>query len=673
MSDVINFNSKYADLLNLANDPKTSMPLCISEFIDNSIASWLEQKEKGINEKLIVNIDIYTNSHKQLSENTIYVISDNAAGIKHEDLQFAMRKYDGYGIKSNKGIHQYGVGMKKGIFWLGVDGVIYTKQKNETDISIGKYNSSLERISEDVGLTVEKVSISEFANLEIVKNKTTLKNYFYSNKSGTIVVIKDVYSTNDFKKPSIQNIVDLCFFLGFRFSNYLNEDDFEINIRHYRKDELNKKYIEETTGSTELIRYAKWNREKIKGLGRPIDVKILKNNMENIGIFQLSTFVSDNSTKSIIIDKLITALNLIETEPDKSVISLKSLFVENFSEDKAVIKFSNWDLIKKIIKKIVSDEKLIFDIDVPLLINNTNNVAEYIDSNGAIKKIIMPLKLYILSKSSKHNSGLIVTHNNRYILQPTKKQQMNSGKEDENFGGPLEITSFGNTETHLWVSLKMDLEKVPGNESCKYWKPEENKSTIVWNVDGNGDNPYSKENLKYSLRMFMNSITPILNCLPVMKKIKGGSSELQQLNKDLKSVNDSIVKQYAKNIDLENESISMNVDMSNYLTNYGLEGLEFTEKNIKIYITNDRNEHYVLEKVLLDNQNDGNIVYKFNKSNKLISIDESKSTFLIGMNFALLLAIIDQILTDPTKKMEYQSVSEILNDLADVEYKRLYK
>jgi DNA topoisomerase VI subunit B len=89
----------------------TSIEYVLSEFIDNSLASYENGQEKCDFNGLEISIKI-----EQLEEmKQIITITDNALGMSQEQLADAIQPYN---QKDNGGtqINQYGVGMKLAIF-----------------------------------------------------------------------------------------------------------------------------------------------------------------------------------------------------------------------------------------------------------------------------------------------------------------------------------------------------------------------------------------------------------------------------------------------------------------------------------------------------------------------------------------------------------------------------
>jgi hypothetical protein len=95
------------------NEP-TSIEFVLSEFIDNSIASYSCNNSKSSFDGLTIRIDIIeSNSNGMYSQKII--ITDNAYGMSEGGLCEAMQPGETAG-KTTTSINQYGVGMKLAIF-----------------------------------------------------------------------------------------------------------------------------------------------------------------------------------------------------------------------------------------------------------------------------------------------------------------------------------------------------------------------------------------------------------------------------------------------------------------------------------------------------------------------------------------------------------------------------
>lgn len=214
-----NLKLKYIDLTN-AKEKNSSIESCLSEFIDNSISSFNEDPSRW-HEELNINIVYYWNNG-----NPYFEIQDNANGINNEQLDKCMDRYKFVETEKSNSLNQYGIGMKFGIFWLGEDGLILTKQKNNCFYK-GDYNVlSINDMNADV-----KITVSDNLNENDIKYLN--QNEFNEFNSGTKIIIKNIHNTTE-RKITTEKINQIKNFLGYRFSNYLskntNENKFKLNI-----------------------------------------------------------------------------------------------------------------------------------------------------------------------------------------------------------------------------------------------------------------------------------------------------------------------------------------------------------------------------------------------------------------------------------------------------------
>lgn len=201
----------FASLLNYKNE-KSSHIHSLSEFIDNSIASWL--KEKSIDQEnenvdgLQIDITIEPSGDTQTIQ-----IRDNAGGMDDTELKNAIQPNNTKG-KSDLQINQYGVGLKLATFYLGSGVEIITKKqkKNEYYLILNDIES---RKNDEAKFEIEE------------KNAV----HFKKNESGTIIKVLNVYlNPNRFiKKESIfsdkfcNGFGEICNGLGWRYGGLIKK------------------------------------------------------------------------------------------------------------------------------------------------------------------------------------------------------------------------------------------------------------------------------------------------------------------------------------------------------------------------------------------------------------------------------------------------------------------
>lgn len=204
------FSLKYNDLIR-QKELESSIELCLSEFIDNSISSFMEDEERSKQEELFITINFWKNPN-----NSYYEIIDNANGIIPNNIRTCMERFP-HQYENKNSLNQYGVGMKFAMFWLGSDGLLLTRAKNH-NIYKGDYNSTHSDLTDSVVPLIKEI--------DLTKDKEYLSKF--PSSTGTIIVVKDVHKNRGISNANIDSIKE---FLGYRYNNYLKgEDSFKVNI-----------------------------------------------------------------------------------------------------------------------------------------------------------------------------------------------------------------------------------------------------------------------------------------------------------------------------------------------------------------------------------------------------------------------------------------------------------
>lgn len=206
-------NVKFGLLRRFRDERFFSINFAISEFIDNSISSFENNKD---NSNLTKTRNIYI---LYFQDEKKYWIIDNAFGI--DDLQDAMKIYNYTFNKTNTSKNQYGYGMKSAIFYLGRWGTIYTKCPNKDYYEKGEY------VPDGNEINYKTLEDEDIDNRDVIYNVTKLEKNQIDERitkvieyGGTCIEIDDVYSHRGLN--TTKNIDNLLAFLGFRFSNYIN-------------------------------------------------------------------------------------------------------------------------------------------------------------------------------------------------------------------------------------------------------------------------------------------------------------------------------------------------------------------------------------------------------------------------------------------------------------------
>ena len=113
---------------------KSSLIHAVSEFIDNSISSYLKTNNNRINglHILILIKTSYSDTEPNAYNQSIKIF-DNAGGMDEDELYHTMIPADREG-KSDNSLNQYGLGMKIASFWLGRSLKIQTRNRKIINI-----------------------------------------------------------------------------------------------------------------------------------------------------------------------------------------------------------------------------------------------------------------------------------------------------------------------------------------------------------------------------------------------------------------------------------------------------------------------------------------------------------------------------------------------------------
>lgn len=154
----------YRILQNLNYGVETAL----SEFIDNSIQSYIDNKSKieqiNPNARLVINIHINKDE---------IIIEDNAGGIKKEDFARTLRFGIGQGFHNLDSLSQYGIGMKISALWFTDNWMVETSAINAKEKFNFEFN--LKSLLGENKTTAEVMSTSATANEHYTK--ITLKNH----------------------------------------------------------------------------------------------------------------------------------------------------------------------------------------------------------------------------------------------------------------------------------------------------------------------------------------------------------------------------------------------------------------------------------------------------------------------------------------------------------------
>lgn len=187
-----------------------SVPLMLSEFIDNSIASWEGSKKNEDISGLEIKITL-TKFSQQLNNGNIIdkysvEIRDNAGGMNESNMRNSAELYDA-GEKGDNDLNQHGIGMKSACFWLGDDVTIYSKNEFETKMNVLELNSSVRKDTDEL---YWDYSSQEFDNSKI------------KSETGTTIIIdgarRDSFIFDDKSKVNF-----LTSYLGWKYKYYVQK------------------------------------------------------------------------------------------------------------------------------------------------------------------------------------------------------------------------------------------------------------------------------------------------------------------------------------------------------------------------------------------------------------------------------------------------------------------
>lgn len=146
----------YSTFRNLVN----KIPNALGEYVDNAVQSYLDHKtelkkiEKGYKLRIEIKIDY---------ENRCITICDNAAGINEKNYE---RAFEPANIPSDdKGLNEFGMGMKTASVWFADTWTVWTKALNE----------NVERV---VSFDLNKVIRDGKEELDVIENKKNLNEHY---------------------------------------------------------------------------------------------------------------------------------------------------------------------------------------------------------------------------------------------------------------------------------------------------------------------------------------------------------------------------------------------------------------------------------------------------------------------------------------------------------------
>lgn len=231
----------------------------------------------------------------------------------------------------------------------------------------------------------------------------------------------------------------------------------------------------------------------------------------------------------------------------------------------------------------------------------------YFDNKDRNNRYSAKVKICIKNGSKKTYCGLAILHSKRYICHPvlTKKEDF------YNLGGMF--TPWGNNTGFAkgkfrWIWAELEINKIEGNEDCKWIKPERNKKLIYASVDSD-----------ITMKEFSNSI---LHLFTKWSKF----AEIIYLISSEEKIDEKEVQNY------ENKKIDMNLEGNSIR----ISKLFNDDENIEAIINfvNDPNREMFLSLVEEPDANDNKKIYKYicNQDNAYFeSLNEKNTTYVIKL------------------------------------------
>lgn len=309
IDNTIKHHLTYTHLHQHAKEHSTQ-GLCISEFIDNSISSYLKATENKDNISLISDCRVDITIDDTNPDNYKLIIKDNAGGMNQEELISASKEYHMNNLKKGKELNQYGVGMKFAIFWFGANAKIWTKKKNGIeyflDYEANKHNDNEEVITIVSESTDNKINDSgTIIEIENIRNYPNMNRRLLGSNGGNGGKLSDVLDT-----------------LKYRYCEYV-ENGLVINFNKKTKDNptlencgsINSANIKETTifktKSFSLKRIcdiedlSNCSEEKYTELKmKKADLEVLKNSI-NCNVFEKLFRMIENNDDLVIDEEII--------------------------------------------------------------------------------------------------------------------------------------------------------------------------------------------------------------------------------------------------------------------------------------------------------------------------------------------------------------------------------
>ena len=187
------------DIYRLLQSQSYSVYSALSEFVDNSIQSYIEKKNSiQITDKKTNNLKINISINSKKKE---IIISDNAHGINRTNFQKAI-KIGTDTVHKKSSLSKFGVGMKTAAVWFSNTWIIETSALNSGEKLICKFdlNKLLKSSETEISVSSEKEKEKKHYTHIIIKNSLRMESKKYYEETliphlaETFVKFKDFLS-----------------------------------------------------------------------------------------------------------------------------------------------------------------------------------------------------------------------------------------------------------------------------------------------------------------------------------------------------------------------------------------------------------------------------------------------------------------------------------------------
>lgn len=267
--------SPEMSIYNTLKNHSYSLGGALSEYIDNSLQSFIDNEKELKTKKLKITITI---DDKDINDRKI-IIEDNAGGISHKNLDRAMKP----AYKPEKqNLNEFGIGMKAASLWIGRKWTLFNHYLHR------KNKSESEKILFDLDELIEN-------NETLVPISPIASN---DNKNGVTIIIERL--NRDFDKELIEDA--FCSLIeNYQYFIYRSKI-LDLNLVSTKYDDL-KITPEEEVEIPNVLKSRKmitkgtssyWGGNEVKEWRQDVDFSLMKN------VLQVLLCVENHLTKKIL-------------------------------------------------------------------------------------------------------------------------------------------------------------------------------------------------------------------------------------------------------------------------------------------------------------------------------------------------------------------------------------